>query len=152
MRKRTVMQGAALLAALCVSMVGTATADASTPSLKSLAKAVKKLQHDNKVLSKRIKAQTGALNGLVGCMQYVNLTQYGDGSAGVFGYSYDAADGVGPFLTTAVDATGTSDSGTPFLIIAPECSPTARVAARSLGRAFGPSIFPQATIATAAHR
>ena len=51
---RKSMQGAALLAVMCATMVSTAPADAKAPTLKSLAKAVKKLQHDNRVLSKRI--------------------------------------------------------------------------------------------------
>jgi hypothetical protein len=123
-------------------------AEAAT-SLKSLAKAVKKLQHDNKALSKRLKVQTANLNGLVGCMQFVNLTQYGD-DAGTFGYAFGVApfDPVAAILTTGVDATAVGDTGTPFLIIAPECQSAAR---SSAARAFGP-MFPAGSLATSSAR
>jgi hypothetical protein len=127
-------------------------AEAAT-SLKSLAKAVKKLQHDNKVLSKRVKMQAAALNGLVGCMQFVNLTQYGDGDGGTFGYAYGSAGAgfdppLGLFATTGVDATATGDTGTPFLIIAPECQSAGR---SSAARAFGP-MFQAGSLATSSAR
>jgi hypothetical protein len=144
---RRSLQGAALLAAMAATMVGTAQADASTPSLKSLAKAVKKLQHDNKVLSSRIKTQAAALNGLVGCMSVVNLTQYG-AADGTFGYMYDENPfdpTVVPFATTGIDATQAGDTGTGFLIVGSDCGSTGRAA-----RAFGLSTFPMATIANSA--
>jgi hypothetical protein len=138
----------ALAVALFVSLAPSAEA---TPTLKSLAKAVKKLQHDNKVLSKRVKAQTAALNGLVGCMQFVNLTQYGDGANGTFGYIFDN-DALNPastpFATTGIDVAQPGDGFSSFLIIAPECQSAAR---SSAARAFGP-MFQAGSLATSSAR
>jgi len=131
---RTTKIAGALLAGGSLMMLTAAPAGASTASK------IRKLQHDLKVVSKREKQDRAALNGLIGCMQFVNLTQYGD-PAGTFGYLYtqNVLDPTQTQATTAVDGTEAGDTGTPFLIIAPECATTTR----AFGGGAGPTIVPR---------
>jgi hypothetical protein len=134
----------AAVGALLVGGAAPSSASAATPTVKSLAKAVKKLQHDNKVLA----ARSRSLMAFVGCLQYVNLTQYGD-AAGTFGYTYDSMDGgvSAPFQTTAIDVTADGDDHASFLILDPACGArSARSSVRG-ARSFGAGLsLPEGAI------
>lgn len=139
MYRKTTIAGL-LVGGCCFMAAVPATASASNASQ------IKKLRHDVKVLSKRLKVQTANFNGFVGCLQFVNLTQYGDGTGGTFGYLYsdNPLDPAATRATTGVDVTLPGDPSAEFLIINPAC------ASGRAARVFGSNIVPQGKLIRAA--
>ena len=96
------MKRRAVLTLAATAAIGGVTA---IPAQASSCRSVSCLQKQVNQLQKVVIADTKYLYAFTKCMTEVPVSEYGDGSGGTFGYSYNSGNGSPPALTTAVDGT-----------------------------------------------
>lgn len=111
-----------LIGALTFGVAG--PADAGCHSFGCVNKKIKSLKRQNKKLTTQVNRLADDLAvvdyAVFQCEQVTPVTSYGS-SFGDFGYLYDANDGSGPFLTSALDYTTTGTEDTDDFMVVDTC-------------------------------